>query len=71
MAVSSSLTLLYETNLGTRNFLLVPRPGEIALPGSGQAESLLRGKYYFWQAAPQHAEVAVLLGGERAVRSPP
>ena len=34
--------LLYETNLGTRNFLFGPRPRDTAHPGSGPARDLLK-----------------------------
>jgi hypothetical protein len=62
--------LLYETSLGTQNFLFVPRPCDIAHPSSGSAQSLPRAcsglltfahpNYHFQQAAPQHAELLQL-----------
>ena len=33
--------VLYDTNLGTQNFLFVPCPRDTAHPGSGPAQSLL------------------------------
>jgi len=41
-------SLLYETNLGLRNSLFVPRPRDVAYPGSGSAvfaQDLLRLAY--------------------------